>query len=371
MKTNKRIIKHSNNLSSIAFVLLLALPLLGSAFIFNASDTMNEKRELATLPSFAATFENIENFPKEFDAFYKDHFGFRATLIESGASINRKVFFAGSTDKATIGKNGWAFYAKAIRHSKKTFTINELNAIQKNIEERALWLNKRGIKYIVLIAPNKATIYPEHTKHSSNKSTRLNLLASHLKKNSSISFVDVRGTLINGKQVRATYTKYDTHWTHYGALLVYQDICKELQKWFLSINAKAENDFTIEVKENVDDLAIVLALNEKTIREFFIPNKKRNARRVGIGSLSTSGTEPTLVFEQNIPKLRLLSFHDSFFEAGNMRELLAEHFSRSTFIWEHLPFAEFKRIVETEKPNVVIDELVERNLDEMSFDVSE
>ena len=57
--------------------------------------------------------------------------------------------------------------------------------------------------------------------------------------------------------------------------------------------------------------------------------------------------------------LRLVMLHDSF--GKWLRPFLPEHFQRSVFVWQHdLPISVFKAVVLKEKPDVVIEEIVER-----------
>ena len=62
--------------------------------------------------------------------------------------------------------------------------------------------------------------------------------------------------------------------------------------------------------------------------------------------------------------LRLVMFHDSFGE--RLRPYLSEHFKRSVYIWQNnLDGDLFKAIVLKEKPDIVIEEIVERMISYM------
>ena len=59
--------------------------------------------------------------------------------------------------------------------------------------------------------------------------------------------------------------------------------------------------------------------------------------------------------------LRGVIFHDSF--AMYLAAFFPERFQRSLFLWHHNPKGElFKKVVEAEKPDVVIEEVLERFL---------
>ena len=57
---------------------------------------------------------------------------------------------------------------------------------------------------------------------------------------------------------------------------------------------------------------------------------------------------------------RALVFHDSFFD-GTMNEFLAESFQRTVFVHHGRP-AINRELVEAEQPDIVIQQMVERNL---------
>ena len=58
--------------------------------------------------------------------------------------------------------------------------------------------------------------------------------------------------------------------------------------------------------------------------------------------------------------LKLLIFYDSFMDA--MQDFLFENFNETTAIWNHILDEE---IIEEEKPDTVILEMVERHLDNL------
>jgi len=72
--------------------------------------------------------------------------------------------------------------------------------------------------------------------------------------------------------------------------------------------------------------------------------------------------EDQVAVENAEAKHRLLLFHDSFAARGGLRERLSLHFRRSAFtsIQPEQRFLEL--LVEQEKPDIVIEEMVERKL---------
>jgi hypothetical protein len=89
-----------------------------------------------------------------------------------------------------------------------------------------------------------------------------------------------------------------------------------------------------------------------------VPRVPRRARRVIPAGTPPPGSKEVLVWEMDDPALpRAVMFHDSFAEP--LRPLLAEHFARLACSWQD-DFA--PAFVERERPQVVLQEMVERLL---------
>src|SRR5207249_4855988 len=128
------------------------------------------------------------------------------------------------TPSVILGRSGWLFFAGdealASYRAVQPFTEVELAAWQRRIETRRDWLAERGICYLVVIAPNKETIYPEFMPESLNRVrpvTRLDQLVAHLRAHSSVAVVDPRDALRTAKAGGILYLRTDTHWNDVGA----------------------------------------------------------------------------------------------------------------------------------------------------------
>ena len=66
-------------------------------------------------------------------------------------------------------------------------------------EERRVWLKERGIRYLVVFAPDKTSIYPEQLPDAyrpRSPISRLDQLVDHLEEHSDLAFVDLREALV-------------------------------------------------------------------------------------------------------------------------------------------------------------------------------
>jgi len=139
------------------------------------------------------------------------------------------------------GKKDWLFYAPTTDgygledfKGRIILTQEELLKIKATLEEQRNWLRKKGIKYLVVICPNKQTIYPEYLPEwivkEKGSSTVQDQITSYLSKNSDIEIVDLRKTLLNQKtkNKKNLYYKTDTHWNQLGTFYAYQEIMKHI-----------------------------------------------------------------------------------------------------------------------------------------------
>lgn len=360
------------------FVGLIGLPLLGSFIGFGNSNDLEEKRVLSKCPVLGV--DPIDTIPDDFEAFFKDHFGFRNEFIRGYNWFRYKLFKGRSFGKVFMGKDDWLFLTKsdifADYLGQTPLTPDELVVWQTVLEQRQQWLTERGIGYLFVVVPNKAMIYsemlPDHIYRNKGQ-TKMDQLVDHLTKNSTVEFLDLRDALSKAKDTGLLYHPRDSHWNDRGAFVVYYQICNRLTKWFPDIHPWLIEDFTVTVKRHVGDLAIMLGLGEELVleSEFLVPEKTRNASQINPAN-KTQPKKPALelpykqiTFENKNAKHRLLLFHDSFGNFGGFREYLAEHFFSSTFIHAHINKNCLELMVKQEHPDIVIEEIVERNLEDI------
>ena len=103
-------------------------------------------------------------FPRRFERYWNDSFAFRRHLIR-WHSLAKLRLGVSPSPKALLGQDGYLFYAaeQSVDYFRavKPFTPSELARWRDDLESRRAWLAERGIRYLVVVAPNKETIYPE------------------------------------------------------------------------------------------------------------------------------------------------------------------------------------------------------------------
>jgi len=372
---DKKILYFINKSLVVFFVIIICLPLLGSILGWDITKDLGEKRFLAECPHFGR--DPLKVIPEKFEAFYADHFGFRNELIKGHNWIRYKLFKGSSLGKVLFGKDNWLFLTKAgivpDFLGQNPLTEQELNIWKDVLEQRQQWLQKRGIHYLFVIAPNKAMIYPEmlpdHIRRNRGIS-RMDQLMEHLKNHSIVDLIDLRAPLLQAKHTGLLYHPKDSHWTDRGAFIAYREICKKLIEWFPDLKPFQAEDFIITKTKAADDLSMMLGLGKELEEEsegwvlktpgsalhqqLLIPNK--------YSRINSVATEDQMVMENEKGKYRLVLFHDSFSIRGGLREIMGELFVRSAFTTIETDRESLELLIEKEHPDIVIQEIVERKL---------
>ena len=360
----------------IAFVGMLWAPLLADWLPIEPYLEDTEKRPMAEKP--LARMHSIERFPALYTKFFSDHFGFRKALFRLNSLFHTYVLRSSPLpDNVVFGKEGHLFLMRDgvvdQYRGLPIFTRNELDLIATRLEARRKWLAERGIAYYLTVAPMASTIYPEKLPerfHPVGGEGGLDQLIRHLSEHTSVQVIDMREQLRAGRAVRDTYYTTDIHWNPWGAFIGYRTLMERIAKDHPEVGAPClAEDYIVELDTNDQgDLAMQLALNDLLTRvtPMMVPQAPFRARDLAEETLAGSGFfKYRPVFKQGpdpqAPKL--LMFRDSF--AVYLIPYLSEHFSRSVYVWSPIFIP---AIVESERPDIVVQELLEVFLKDLTHD---
>jgi len=357
------------------FLLALFLPALMTGISHKkAQGRLEEKRQLAEKPRFPEGTDAIITFPRQFEAYFNDHFSSREILIRSYNRLKIKLLKKSPQRNVLLGRDGWLFYAR--NHLLQDFlgidpfSPEDLQARQHLLEARQDWLASMGISYLFVVAPNKQTIYPEKMPEGythSQTPSRLDQLLDYLRSHSDIAVVDLRESFFSEKAKAKLYFSTDTHWNPKGAFIAYQRIMEALHHTLhdprLVPRSLADYQSIASVRKG-GDLAAMLGI-EGDIKDPYDrlePLFKPCSQQESMPNFMNRDWKPfPAPVMRNCSKgdLRLVMFHDSFGNA--LRPYLSEHFKKSVYIrWNNTGEDLFKAVVLKEKPDVVIEEIVER-----------
>jgi alginate O-acetyltransferase complex protein AlgJ len=355
------------------FVILIALPLTAMICRIDSTFVLEENRTLSTRPELGLSSQSLAEFPAKFEAYFNDQFGFRRRLIHWQNLIKVAALGVSPSAKVVLGRDDWLYYGDIeLKYYRtiKPFGPRQLERWRSLLESRRDWLAARSIPYLVVIPPNKSTIYPEHMPAVYNKvepRSRLDQLLAHLRARSTVVVVDLRARLFAAKSKHQVYYRTDTHWNNRGAYIGYTAIIEALAKWFPDLKALPRSEFAeVEFHTPGGDLSLIMAMRDY-YNDTFLDMRVTEPKLAHRVHESPNPHDPLLrpwrsgenfVFEQPDPRLpRAVMFRDSF--GTWLMPLLSDHFGRIVFCWQYIFDYE---LVEKERPDVVIQEFVERSL---------
>lgn len=273
---------------------------------------------------------------------------------------------------AIIGQEGWLFYIgdMSIRNYQQTEPINVSN-IKKIVgifEKMSAEVKEYGGTLLVVIPPDKSTIYPQYMPDEIQvigTTTSLDRLVERVNKHGDFRLLDLRPAFIEASQSLQLYYKTDTHWNCFGAYYAYEEIISSLSEDYPKLQGYSLNDFEITIlEEEKQDIAKMI---EADIKENIMSLSPRFETAVfeDIAYGSRYGLEVLRVIanQNKRDQPSLMIFHDSFYNAC-LNSFIEPTFGRTmTVAYKDLEFAAMLELIEKEKPEIVIVEFVERFMD--------
>jgi|GEM_PF-3245792 len=373
-----RIRSYGDILLVFLFMAGLCAPALFMVSGIKFRETLTENRTKAAFPEFnlkrisQLNLRLVAYIPK-FNEYFEDHFTFRDMLIRMNRNIKLRIFKINPfPEKFVIGRDGWMFlgneHSKAISETKGllNFSEAELDQISIRISESMQFFENQGITFYLVIAPEKSTVYGEFLPIAkSGKPTKLEQVREKLS-GIGCRIVDMKKDF---KKLTdpVIYYKSDSHWNEFGEFLGYQTLAGEIKRDFPTLRILQSDDFTIDtIRDYQGDNAQMLFLpwtdnkyifslrdtipvaelqKQYTVPESYLWNPANYERRYGsIGC-----------------NLKILIFNDSFFR--EMPKFLGPGIKETVYIWSWWD----KKIILNEKPDIVIYEKTERDIDHLLY----
>jgi alginate O-acetyltransferase complex protein AlgJ len=355
----------------VLFAVGIAMPPLATLRGATGGTLLAENRRAAEAPPLPAAVASFGDFAARFEAFYDDAFGFRPTLLRWHSIVKTCWLGVSPSEKVVLGKNGWLFYrgeeTMESYRSTRPFKPHELAQWEQIFTVRQAWLANRGIRYLLVVAPNAQTIYPENVPAAFNRVnaiSRLDQLAEHLGAWTSIPLVDPRPDLEAAKARERVYWMTDTHWNDRGAFAAYRRIVLTLAQWYPALEPLPREAFAdLAFDWPGGDLATMIGLPDVFREELLVLSRRvpgpGHPADPGLpGAQTPPAPSDPQATETGIAALpRGLVLRDSF--AVALIPFLADHFQRIVYLPTHeLVPADIER----EHPDVVIEEFAERML---------
>ncbi len=304
----------------------------------------NENRAFQKAPEF--NFKTPTKSIVEFKNFYTENFGLKTTLVNNYIDFKFKVLKeTPMPNKVVKGLNGWYFLGNSYNNTlnnafgRNYFNTDDMQEISRRISEIQTYLNSQDIAFYVVVPPNKNSIYKEYLPYQFKQhKSKLNVLKTYLKEQINFEIIDLTEPLLAQKQDHQLYHKTDSHWNDYGAFIGYRETLKIINNNFNIPTVSLEDYNThIEAIEQGDIIKMInLNLDESTL----IFSKK---------TVETNSVEQ---------RPKLVMHHDSF--SYIWMPYFNESFNDIIYLQDYVIH---KEQIKKEKPDLIIFEIVERNID--------
>lgn len=312
---------------------------------FQEKVSPGEKRTLASLPKISG--KRIGEFPAAFELFINDHLFLRQQLVQAQSYSRYKAFGLSANPRTIAGKDGWLYLAHGwceqdIRHQ-LVASPAELQAWRRVTKQRSDWFGSNGIKYLLVAAPNKDTIYPEYLPDSHKpirEDSRLDRISSAIRTAPDVEYADLKATMQAAKahEQRLVYYKTDTHWNELGAFYAYRALLNQLKQSYPELEPMSFGDISIHSGKFSGDCS----------------------DNMGTGSLLHEDVPVvSIVRKPKRTQLRLYMIHDSF--GGFMRRYLEPHFASVNYQHQLSVDFDLEKVAEW-NPDIVLHEIVERHI---------
>jgi len=350
------------------FCLCLVLP----AILLDHVSTVStaEKRSLAPPPSILNEKGRRNHyFFKEVDAYIKDRFGFRDQFIAAQSWIMIHVFKgAVGGERVLRGKEDWLFFIdqKDGDNFKDYLKLNlpsesEVLNFRHAVESRALWCKQHGIEFLLVVGPNKHSVYADrYPIERPSGPTRADILLGAVSERVPVVFPRDELILRRAEGEELLYLEADTHWNQAGAYIAFLQIQHRIKELFPQYSFPMLQ-YRREWKEVRDgDLTEIIghALRPQSVVELISVDGK-----AGFTFIKDEGRHGVLTrsFRHDLP--RAVVFRDSFTIA--LVPFLSTQFSYADYRWKMMS-REDREFVLAARPDIVILEVVERHLNSIS-----
>ena len=306
--------------------------------------------QLASLPELRKEDGSFNTgILNEFSEYFADHFGFRHEMITLNDQLTGTMLKTLDSSSVLLGKDDWLFYKSTLEDytGANLFTARQSYAAARVLGLMQEYCEQNGIDFCFTIAPNKNSLYGGQmpTRYAEASVRNAELLKQQMKQQN-IRFVDLFETLSDPEE--QLYYRLDSHWNMRGAQLAAQTLLKELK------GSEVEFDSLITGKTlpHTGDLYEMVypagsEMEQDTAYDFTYQYDEK----------FHSADDITIHTENLEADGSIFVYRDSF--GINLHPFLAQSYGSACFS-RNMPYR--LTAVTEEQPDVLLVELVERNL---------
>jgi hypothetical protein len=289
--------------------------------------------------------------PRSLEAYLNDRLFQRNRQVHLVTLAKISLGDTAPVPRVIIGTQGWLYYTDGLDDNMggSHYSDNDLAVMQKNVDHIQSLLQAQGIPLLVVLAPDKASVYPEYLPayvQRISPETRSDQLVGYFREHASTPLLDLRLPLVAAKAQGQLYFRTDTHWTNLGGYFGWREIRTRLSAELPGMGPTVEfSDFALKPRRYSGDLARILTMRDIWTEDFVDLQPPTRA---------SQASDPT--------KPRLAIFGDSFvYTLLPFFEMDFSHVRFDRFLYDGVKpnCVDFKSI-EAEKPAVVIWLTLER-----------
>tara|TARA_R110002072_G_scaffold68371_8_gene166568 strand:- start:6837 stop:8369 length:1533 start_codon:yes stop_codon:yes gene_type:complete len=235
----------------LGFLVVLVTP--GVAYLTSHDEAARQQeiRERELRPNLEPPPElslaELESWPTTIDAWWPQRIGLRTDLLRLRGRLWWQVFGEVPGDRMVRGRDGWMFLARGAFldleddfldawRGARPLTEGQVAQWVDVFAERRDWLAERGIAHLVVIAPQKAEVYPDRAPAryprvgpSQADQVLPKLIASGVDVLDLRALFDEARTNDRDGGADHLYHPSGTHWSKRGDALAYDAIARRLQ----------------------------------------------------------------------------------------------------------------------------------------------
>ena len=381
-------------------VLLFVIPFFCSLIIYGEQSgrfLSSENRNVATFDGLDRfTAKGLKKFFINKNQYIDDRLIGKEELVPviNEILLDPEKFSRFDLSKGLIGQNEWIFlgndYSHVIdKHCQENYpfdsyefqsTIDKIDVL-KNTAEAS------GGTYVLFLAPDKHNIYCEELPQwlsttCQNSETYTRKLVNKIQEQLSVDIVYPVSEMKSQTSSGQLFFKSDTHWNLLGARIAFVSLLKDLERLeliehFHEIPLMELN----RVKNNsIGDLGHILGLpaDYKIVEDYdyvfphpeqlMVKWQERNQKEEQKPFTVSSGSAPSKFYarmknDSAVYKKKILVLCDSFNHA--LSPFFNLYFSDVLYVSRRSPMEEKVEMIRKFKPEIVINEVVERDLDNL------
>jgi hypothetical protein len=322
------------------------------------------------------------NLKDALHGYTREAFGFKRPLVQAAAWLQYDLLGESPSGRVILGDDSWLFLNERAGGRPSYSTLDDLRgravfpatgpksaeAIADRIAVGAADCQRRGLPFLLVIAPEKSSVLQEHLPGwvrpgPAGTTRRERFLTVLRERHPSVPVLDLTPILRSATSAGQLYQRWDTHWTDLGAHPAYAAILAALRAQGLAVSeAQPIRAFTPKTEERPGGGDLLDLVGQAGSATESFPGLRPPRLLARSDHASERQVEALVRLSGGVADApKLLMFRDSF--AVRLVPMLSLHFREAVYRWALPDAPRYDPVlVESERPDAVIVQWVERAL---------